>query len=511
MRSSNAWQHDNLLQTLYSGRCGEDNALHFDYALAQARADVFFSLLFGGRIVCSAGAFFDSAIAIRVFGELFSQANFKTLSEEYEWYPLCLNTDNPAPWRVKDYLISRWLNPEQTFGLFREREKGFEAEWSGRILEMRRAAADCVRDDQYDRLRNVYRPFLVPYEVPRYDYVRSLNDKRPDVSAAQCTQPPGSVLIQPILTEDFASWLRSIVEYLTNRDCFYSMDSGDYENTLTKFSPLSAIKSRTRELPRERVGDYDLFELQEMNHEFENTVGNNPMMGAFHQKGPGIYGHYYALINNWIEAEWHATRHAAYRSRVCLFSSNWEEREVFDFDAESKIHYLLNAHIDDSLRLSQEKFGELDWSLLLGLVSDQRWRSLIWDVRDAKTSDAIVKGCDQMLDMLAGRITDFSFQADKGCLSIMAKSVANVLGRASAALCTSHFQADLSVLMGPRHAHISSSLTEQVAALSVARPIERFIVSGTKWLYRPYIGRELRTVVSPPIYLGNAHLLPTAL
>jgi hypothetical protein len=434
MKSSNAWQHDNLLQTLYSGRCGSANALHFDYALAQARADVFFSLLFGARVVCSAGAFFDSPIAIRVFGELFSLPSFKAISEEHAWYPLCLNTDNPALCGAKDFLIGRWLNPQSTFGLFREREDGFQLEGGRTILDLRKAAADCIRDDEYARLRNIYEPFLVPHEISCYDQMQTLAAGRIDPSSENLNRQPGSVVIQPLLTEDFAQWLRLIIEYLTRSNCFYSLEPEKYENVLNKFSPLAAIKSRTKDLPHRRRGDYSLGELRKLNREFEHAVGNTPLMNAFHQRGPEIYGHYYSLINNWIEAEWHATRHAAYVTSVCLFSSNWEEREVFDFDAESKVHYLLKARIDDSLRRTQEEFGELDWSLLLGVVSDPKWRLEISKVRGAKTSDEIAEGCDKILEMLANRITDFTFQCDKGCLSIVAKAVARIVGHSTAAL-----------------------------------------------------------------------------
>jgi hypothetical protein len=499
MTSPASWQHDTLVQTLYSGRCGAGNALYFDYALAQARADVFFSLLFGSRIICSAGTFFDSSIAIRVFGELFSNPRFMTLCEHYKWYPLHLNTDNPRRWAAKDYLLNRWRDPNIKLGLFREDEASFEAQLARGISDLKKTAADCIQSGQYARLKNTYEPFLADHEVPCYDEAPIPDAEQSGLDAfvdtARDRSRSSSAWISPILTNDFAEWLHSILDYLSLRDCFVNMDPDSYNNTLSKFSPLSAVQKRTDSLPHESSRNYALDELRELNRKFKSVVGDSPLMNAFHRHGPAIYGHYFPLINHWIEVDWHTTRHAAYTSSTCLLSSNWEARQLFDIDPRSKVHYWLDTTIDDSLRPTQEGFGELDWSLLLDVVSDPSWQSLIWKIRDAKSPEEVAAWSDQVLDLLSRRITSFDFQLVKGRLLIAAKTVtASAFG--AAAVCTSHFDSTLAGLLGVG------------VGIAAGRPSgEVFVdaVLGALWqgIGRWRNDRRLRTAVVPRIYLGE--------
>jgi hypothetical protein len=232
-----------------------------------------------------------------------------------------------------------------------------------------------------------------------------------------------------------------------------------------------------------------------LNRKFESAVGNSPLMNSFHHHGPVIYGHYFPLINHWIEVDWHTTRHAAYASSTCLLSSNWEARRLFDIDPRSKVHYWLDASIDDSLRLTQEGFGELDWSLLLDLVSDPSWQSLICRIRDASSPAEAAASSNQILDLLSRRITSFNFQLVKGRLLIAAKTVAaGAFG--AAAVCTSHFESTLTGLLGVG------------VGVAAARPSGEVIVDtvlGALWqgLGRWRNDRRLRTAVVPRIYFGE--------
>lgn len=507
MNRSASLQHDTLVQTLYSGRCGSAQALYFDYALAQARADVFFSLLFGGRIVCSAGTFFDSPIAIRIFGELFSHERFKAVCESHQWHPLRLNTDNPQRVAAKDYLLSRWRDPKIAFGLFRETEVDFHLA-PEKIAARKRAAAESVENGQYGRLEAIYEPFLAEHRVPRYDSVGDRYPERPSVTEPRTGAKHGNkdstdARIPTILTTQFAAWLRSIMNYLSLPDCFVNMDADRYKTILSKFSPLAAVKKRTNTILNDRIGNYILDDLRNCNREFESVVGGSPLMNEFHKNGLRIYGHYYALVNNWIELDWHTTRHAAYGSSTCLLSSNWEARQVFDFDAASKIHYLLDTRIDDSLRLTQERFGELDWSILLDVVSDREWELLIWKIREATTTEEVAAAADKILNLLSRRITSFSFQSDKGRLSIRAKNITNIASHASAvAVCVAYFESSLTGLLG------AAALTAFSALARLKQPFATGIaatVPGAMWLYQKLTGRALRTAVVPTIFIGEGH------
>ena len=493
-----AVQHDSVVQTLYSGRCGSSQALYFDYALAQARADVFFSLLFGGRIVCSAGMFFDSPIAIRVFGELFSNVRFTAVCERYDWCPLRLNSDNPFTHaqgirNAKEYLLSRWRDPTKTFGLFREREDHFVIDSAQTIRDRKLAAARAVELDEYARLRNIYEPFLAEHRIPAAVLLPS-SASEPQTGRETGMSGAAPALVSPVLTSQFAEWLRCILDYLNPPDRFVDMELLPYQTILSAFSPFAAVKSRTSGLNQDRVGNYDIPELCERNLEFERSVGSSPMMNDFHNRGPEIYQHYYALVNSWIEQDWHTTRHEAYGSATCLLSSNWEERQVFDFDAASKVHYLSDTRIDDSLRLTQERFGELDWSILFDVISDQRWAALIWKIRDATTREEAEAAADEIFDLLSVRITDFDFQSDKGRFSIRAKRITDVLSFTSTlTVCVENYGGSVLHMLGAAGVAVSSRarLKQPVTAGIVAT------VPGARWLHPRLSRRSLRTAIAP--------------
>jgi hypothetical protein len=500
-----SWQHDVVLQTLYSAQSRGNNALYFDYSLAQARADVFFSLLFGGKIICSAGMFFDSLIAIRIFGELFSDPRFNSLCQKHRWHPLKLNTDNPQLTDPKNYIIGRWENPEIKFGLFREGESDFISRLAVDMDALKKDAAECIRNDDYVKLRNIYEPFLIDYEIDDYlqDFdapKNGINDTLPE----RTMRHAASARIAPLLTKEFSEWLQSIVEYLSLPDCFVSMDPDAYAKILSTFVPLISVKRRTEALTLERFGDYDINDLRERNKEFESLVGNTPTMNALHRIGLGIYGHYYPLVNHWIEMDWHATRHAAYLSSACVLSSNWEARQVFDFDATSKVHYLMDTRIDDTLRLSQEKFGELDWGILLDLIADSDWRSLIAKIKDASEAKDVAALTDQILNMLSKRITSFSFDSEKGRLSISAKHVRSLTGRGSALaaiLCTAHYQSSLEGLLGIAGLGLGAGLLGSLN--SPATTAIAGLVPGARWVCEQITRKQLRTAIVPNLYLRS--------
>jgi hypothetical protein len=268
------------------------------------------------------------------------------------------------------------------------------------------------------------------------------------------------------------------------------MDPSIHVSTLSAFSPLAAVKRRTDQLSQEALGassNYDILELRERTRHFESAVGNTPLMNAFHVNGPDIYGHYLALVTHWIDTDWHTTRHAAYGTSTCLLSSNLEQRELFEIDRHSKVHYLMDAEIDDSLRRTQEAFGELDWDILLDLVSDREWQSLIWKIRDATDSEDVERASDRILDLLARRITDFAFTYVNGHVSIASKRLSTLTNHATAAsLITSAFTGPLGALLG--------------AGKSVGAAAST-LMPGARWTFQQFTKRRLRTAVVPSIYL----------
>jgi hypothetical protein len=482
-------QHDTIAQTLYSGRCGANNAPYFNYALAQARADVFFVLLFGGRISYSAASFFDSPIAIRIFGELFGDPRFSEICSRNDWLPLRLNTDNPRPWAsALDYVLWRWRETAPKLNLFRENESGFDSPSPEETVALKSLMAEQLGAGQYARMQNTYQPFLAPHRL--------------------CVAT-GDTEVACILNEEFADWLHSILDYLQTPGCFVSMNEQDYTTKLSTFAPLAAVKRRAGNLPYEQLANFDRAEFQDCIESFEGVVGNSPLMNEFHTHGMRIFGSYFLLVNSWIEAEWHVTRHAAYSSSTCLLSSNWEERSVFDFDQKSRVHYMIDAFIDDSLQKTQERFGELDWTILLEMVSDTQWQRLIWKVRDARSSEEVDEAGLKILDLLAKRITSFTFDTKGGRVSISAKHLGKAMDSVStAAVCLEAVETTLHGLLGTpsfgKMLHIPSVDGAVAAVAEIGKSVKAMgaiMIPGVRYAHGLHTGRQLRTAVVPRIYI----------
>ena len=496
--SPRPWQHDIVLQTLYSGRCGSEFALSFPYLLTQARSDVFFSLLFGGRIVASAGAFFDSSIALRIFGELFSVPGFHDCCEKYNWRPLSLYSDDARSWTATKFLAMRLRGPK-SLGLFREREPGFEME-PEQIRAKRETIADLIEHKEFDRLHTHVRPFLADHVVPVYAFENNGCDaEEPRGESGQVSPPRPPATVAPILTSHFPESLRGVLGYLEQYDLLNNMAKAKRVAAIKHFSPLQAVRRRTEDVSQTSCEDYDYRELRELNHRFEAAVGSDPAMNAFHLNGPGIYGHYYNLVRSWIERDWHTVRQQAYGASTCILSTTWHDRAIFDFDKSSRAYYLSDARIDDSLRITQERFGNLDWNILIELVADSSWRQTIYQLRECSTNEDIQRASESILNLLANRLKDYSFHAGHGKVSVVARESREAAEWALTSVAVA------GLFEWSVHAfHLLLGLEPTHALAEIAAPtVTKAWVSGATWLQRQRTNMQLRTAVVPQIYLGR--------
>ena len=316
----------------------------------------------------------------------------------------------------------------------------------------------------------------------------------------------------PILEDPVksAKGIEAILRYVDQHGCFHSMAKETYDDVLGGVSPLGAIRTRTTDIVKQAgpdardfaIGNFELDDLLESNKRFEELAGSQSQMNAFHVHGRGVYRHFFPLVRQWLEADWHGVRHKAYTSAACLYSTNWETRDVFDFDASSKAFYLEPGQIDDTLRLAQERFGEVDWGILLEIVSHDEWPLHILEIRSAKTEEAASAAAEALLNLLARRIVDFKFDVINGRLSINAKNAAGAAVCASvASVGLGHFESSLVFLAGAgTFGAAAGALGAAVKGASSAA----VILLGARWASKHYLGRALRTAITPATYLGSA-------
>jgi len=298
--------------------------------------------------------------------------------------------------------------------------------------------------------------------------------------------------------------------YLNSPGCFLSMDKETYEDKISPFSPFSAVESRTQTLPIDNLGNYFTEELKELNKEFKSIAGTSPLMNDFHVHGPDVYKHYFLLVNSWIESEWHMTRHAAYSSSNCLMSSNWLERSILDFDKNSRIYYQIDTRMDDSLRKTQERFGQLDSSLLLDVISDRRWRPLIQEIRSAQTLDEFTRASDKIFSILSNKITTFSFDNNGGHISITARKINSTIDLVSdVSTCLTAIERSLHDLFGVTtlaeslNAPGVDSALPYLSAVKATKVIGSKFLPALRWVNEQAVGHHLRYTVVPRLYAGN--------
>ena len=506
--------HKVVIQNLYSSKANWSKALRHGYTIAQARSDVFFSLLFGGQVCLSAGAFFDSPIAIHVFGELCSHDKFDSFCSDYGWRPLWLNTDRrsepnadptiqPSP---VEFITSRWRDKRMSFTFFRESESGFNDPEKMSLLKEN--ASSALEGGEYGSLGDLLAPLYQDHEIARYDSVATTGLTDPDPAAETLpdtllVHDPSPAIVRSILTDKTGIWFKGLMDYLTKYKSFEHRDTAKNPSALDEFFPLKAILERTKNIDG-TSNLHSKVELDQLNADFLKELGNQPTMNPIHIKGPEHYGPiYYPLIEYWMEMEWHQVRHRLYGAQSCILSSDWHMREMFDFDRASMATYVRDVRIDDSLRVTQEGFGEIAWDVLFATISDKRWRDLLVALRGEVDRDRRRKHADGILNLLASKWSEFHIEHKDGFVSISVKRGAATLGYAAAyAGVVRNHHNTLDGLLG------THNLLEVVAApvglvAANSKPVTQMLnplVKGARYALASYKGRQLRRTIVTDIY-----------
>jgi len=507
--------HRVVIQNLYSSKSNWNKALRHGYTIAQARSDVLFSLLFGGQVCFSAGAFFDSLIAIRVFGELCSHPEFDGFCQDYGWRPLWLNTDRRLDPNVDlhshlspiDFILSRWRNEKMSFTFFREFEPGFDD--PARTWRMKLAASSALEAKQYGSMADHLAPLFQEHKIERFDSAVFRADVDPapavdDTSQTWEALARGAAVLPAILTDDAGKWIKSLIEYLTTYKMFQNRDATERPGALDEFSPLNAVIERTRNIDGTSP-QYSKDELETLNESFREKFGNQPTMNPIHNDGPAHYGPvYYPLIDYWMETEWHEVRHRMYGAKSCILSSDWHNREVFDFDRTSKATYLRDVRIDDSLRVTQEGFGQIAWDVLFATVTDSKWRKLLIQLRAEADRDRRRAHAEAILNLLASKLSDFHFEHENGILSISMKRAASLSYIAAYAGMVVKHHNTLEGLLGTQLTQLLEVAALPIGvAVSESKPVAQILqplAKGAKYAFGLYKGRQLRRAIIPDIY-----------
>jgi hypothetical protein len=394
-----------------------------------------------------------------------------------------------------------------SFTFFREAETGFDDPVELRKLKDAASAALC--SEEYGSLTDRISPLFQDHEIERFDNVSGMEpgnaDGPAEGSPGWLAGNRGVATLPAILTGATGKWFKGLIGYLTTYKMFFNRDAVERPGALDEFFPLMAVLERTRNID----GSSPLYlkdELDQLNDSFLKKVGNPPTMNPIHIEGPSHYGHYYPLIDYWMETEWHEVRHRLYGAKSCILSSDWHLRDVFDFDATSKATYVSDVRIDDSLRVTQEGFGEIVWDVLFATVTDRKWRDLLGQLRTESDSQRRRAHAEAILDLLASKLSAFHFENENGVVSISMKRTANLGYLASyTGIVTKHHNTLEGLLGSPLAAMV------EVAALSIGMAATnsrvvtqgiRPLVKGAKYVFQYYKQRELRRAVVPDIYYG---------
>lgn len=507
-------QHDIVLQSLYSGRAVGSSAIYYQDLISQARSDVFFSLVFGGRIMQSAGSFFDSAIAIRIFGELFSYPWFFDACNNYGWRPLLLNTDTPDRPRPIEFIGRRWRNENLDLTLFREFDLNFSL---GPTLQKKVAykttAAELLERGEYgsfsDHLQHV-----------RHDHVlsaESISEFHTDSESATETtssEVPPSILDKrtktypALLTKDVGLWFDRILKYCSYPNTFNSGHDSINSDALKGFSPMRAIKLRTENLRKTAVGNLRKDELEELNLEFAAKIGVGGVMSPFHQQAPTHYRHYYPLIGQWVESEWHTARHMMYGADACVYSTSWTSKNIFDFDDKPLVSHLSETSVDDSPDIELGSFSEMSWDILFSLVSDSKWRTLIDELHSRHSIDEKKKIASSIIELVVKKMVDYEFISEKSRLIISTNKIAAIAaGTATYTGILAKFHTHIEQFLGPylgEYSQVAEALPVVAGAISEAKnyvQIAKLTVPSIKHFRRRSVGKRLRKFLVHNPYL----------
>jgi hypothetical protein len=484
MQQANDWQHDVVLQSLYSAKSSAKHLNYLEFSLAQARTDVFFTLLFGGRIVMSAGSLFDSPLAIRIFGELFSTSGFQILTKEYNWRPLHICTDQATLKMPAEFLGERWKNPESNFTLFRQCDPNFEMD--AKILhDLRSQLHAAIEEKNFDNIKPIYEPFTIPYTT-KLDALGN-RDARSFPS---------------LMAGDYSAWFKNILIYIEQEGNWSHLPVGPLRDQLDQFSPAASIRHRINSLTQNDDNEVETrASLIERLAEFDKITKSSRVMNPFHVTGPRVFEQYYSLLSHWIEMDWHAVRSNIYRSNSCIFSSDWQIRDVFDLEKNSKAYFLSDSRlIDDGSRLPQDRYSAIDWSILLGLVTNIDWRNMNRKAKSAKNSDELVRQHEEIMNFLAKKLTEFHFENKSGKYSIIAKKSSGVVGAVTGFSIVDKYVEGIfgPVLSGLGALSLSSAVQNyQTFAKDIA-----YLVPFITKIHEKYERHSLRRAVVPQIYFN---------
>ncbi len=505
--------HKVIIQNLYSRKADSSKAIQYTYTTAQARSDVFYSLLFGGQVCFSAGAFFDSPIAVQVFGELCSHPKFESFCQDYGWRPLWLNTDRLSDFPCNDsskpsivqFITARWRDPKLSFIFFREFEAGFDD--PAKMKEMKDNASAALEAEEYGGLADILAPL---YEAHRIEHAidfenirnqRSLIDE--ETAQERLDYSPEFATTPAILTNSTGKWLKGLVDYLTKYKALENREATKRPAALEDFRPMMSVLERTKRLEG-LSKQFSKEELDGLNSEFVRRFGDNiTTMNPIHKDGPTHYGHYYPIVDFWTEAEWHQVRHRMYGAETCILSSDWQIRDIGDFDPTSLATYVADLRIDDSLRVTQEGFGEASWDVLFSTITDTKWRSLLRQIRGESDRELQRKYADAILNLLASKFSDFHFEDDGGFVSINLKRASRIGSVAAYGGLVMKYHNTLEGLLGTPLAIVAVSAAAPLSYIpssNTAAPIFRPMLKGVKYLYGAYKGRQLRRAIVPDIY-----------
>ena len=179
-------------------------------------------------------------------------------------------------------------------------------------------------------------------------------------------------------------------------------------------------------------------ELREMCVRFRDAHGEELWTHNLHEHGPEYFGRYTETINCWIDADWHSTRHRAYGSQAFVHSSPWTDKSVLDMDPEPKVSFESDMRLNESARIAQTKFGQIQWEALLRLITDgdRHYIGAIRRVRKAPTEADRKVACDDVLELLSKRVVDLDLRSDSGFLSYGMKAISKpeTVGKGAGAL-----------------------------------------------------------------------------
>lgn len=469
------WQHDVILQSLYSSKSFGDKALYFKRSLAQARADVFFALVFGATIKSSAASFLDSSIAIRVFGELFSHKDVDMICDDYNWVPLILNTDGTEKISPENFLLKRWQNPNGKFAIFREFDND-DLDASLDSVELKKSASNCLSNGNFGTLNLVLQKLFEEYEV--------LHDELTSQPAIQ-----SFLRCEAILQDGAGYWFKNILSYLKRPGAFQTRLDVPNPTIINSFTPQDAIKRRSNSIGTELFGPYRKTTLLSLNEEFEKKLKGTAVMNPFFTEAQKHYGRYYPLIAHWVEADWHGLRHKMYGSATLVASSDWTLLDIFGFDNSSRVYYDSEDDIDDSLAVQHEDIIEFDWSSLFSIMKNTRWHDAI---RSIKCGENIASNVELVFDLVARAQTSFTFSLEKDRVTIAAKR--------SAAIGTSlgifgHFHSTLPGLLGTDLFGLFASAPAAAVLAKDGISIAKVSSPGLKYLHKHFLKMAMRRAV----------------